>query len=152
MNIGIAIHGGAGTILKEDLTNDLETKYKNSLKDALLKGREVLQKSGSAVEAVSCAVVELENNPLFNAGKGSVFNHIGKHEMDASIMNGKDLNAGAVCCLDQFKNPILVAKHVMENSEHVILTGNGAIQFAKEMKSLMKLISLISLDMISGFL
>ena len=134
MNIGIAIHGGAGTILKEDLTNDLEIKYKNSLKDALLKGRDVLQKNGSAVEAVSCAVVELENNPLFNAGKGSVFNHIGKHEMDASIMSGKDLNAGAVCCLDQFKNPILVAKHVMENSEHVILTGNGAIQFAKEMK------------------
>ena len=79
MNIGIAIHGGAGTILKEDLTNDLEIKYKNSLKDALLKGRDVLQKSGSAVEAVSCAVVELENNPLFNAGKGSVFNHIGNH-------------------------------------------------------------------------
>ncbi|MEC7937077.1 MAG: isoaspartyl peptidase/L-asparaginase [Bacteroidota bacterium] len=134
MNIGIALHGGAGTILKEDLTSDLEIKYKNSLKDALLKGREVLQKSGSAVEAVSCAVVELENNPLFNAGKGSVFNHIGKHEMDASIMSGKNLNAGAVCCLDQFKNPILVAKHVMENSEHVILTGNGAIQFAEEMK------------------
>ena len=119
MNIGIAIHGGAGTILKEELTNDLEIKYKNGLKDALLKGKEVLQKNGSAIDAVSCAVVELENNPLFNAGKGSVFNHLGKHEMDASIMNGKDLNAGAVCCIDQFKNPILVARHVMENSDHI---------------------------------
>ena len=134
MNIGIAIHGGAGTILKDELSDELEVKYKNGLKDALLEGREVLQKSGSAIEAVSCAVVELENNPLFNAGKGSVFNHLGKHEMDASIMSGKDLNAGAVCGIDQFKNPILVAKHVMENSEHVILTGSGAIQFAKEMK------------------
>ena len=134
MNIGIAIHGGAGTILKDELTEELEVKYKNGLRKALLRGRDILQKSGSAVEAVSCAVVELENNPLFNAGKGSVFNHLGKHEMDASIMNGKNLNAGAVCCIDQFKNPILVAKHVMENSEHVILTGNGAIQFAKEMK------------------
>ena len=134
MNIGIAIHGGAGTILKEELTDDLEIKYKNGLKNALSKGREVLEKSGSAIDAVSSAVVELENNPLFNAGKGSVFNHLGKHEMDASIMNGKDLNAGAVCCIDRFKNPILVARHVMENSEHVMLTGNGAIQFAKEMK------------------
>ena len=134
MNIGIAIHGGAGTILKEELTEELEIKYKKGLKDAILKGKEVLQKKGSAIEAVCLAVVELENNPLFNAGKGSVFNHLGKHEMDASIMNGKDLNAGAVCGIDQFKNPILVAKHVMENSEHVILTGDGAIQFGKEMK------------------
>ena len=134
MNIGIAIHGGAGTILKEELTEELEIKYKKGLKDAILKGKEVLQKKGSAIEAVCCAVVELENNPLFNAGKGSVFNHLGKHEMDASIMNGKDLNAGAVCGIDQFKNPILVARHVMENSEHVILTGDGAIQFGKEMK------------------
>ena len=134
MNIGIAIHGGAGTILKEELTEELEIKYKKGLKDAILKGKEVLQKKGSAIEAVCCAVVELENNPLFNAGKGSVFNHLGKHEMDASIMNGKDLNAGAVCGINQFKNPILVARHVMENSEHVILTGDGAIQFGKEMK------------------
>ena len=134
MNIGIAIHGGAGTILKEELTEELEIKYKKGLKDAILKGKEVLQKKGSAIEAVCLAVVELENNPLFNAGKGSVFNHLGKHEMDASIMNGKDLNAGAVCGIDQFKNPILVARHVMENSEHVILTGDGAIQFGKEMK------------------
>ncbi len=134
MNIGIAIHGGAGTILKEELTDDLENKYKNGLENALSKGREVLEKSGSSIDAVSRAVVELENNPLFNAGKGSVFNHLGKHEMDASIMNGKDLNAGAVCCIDRFKNPIIVARHVMENSEHVMLTGKGAIQFAKEMK------------------
>ena len=121
MNIGIAIHGGAGTILKEELTEELEIKYKKGLKDAILKGKEVLQKKGSAIEAVCCAVVELENNPLFNAGKGSVFNHLGKHEMDASIMNGKDLNAGAVCGIDQFKKLILVARHVKENSEHVIL-------------------------------
>ena len=90
-------------------------------------------KEESAIEAVTETVVELENNSLFNAGKGSVFNHLGKHEMDASIMNGKDLNAGAVCCVEQFKNPIILAKLVMEKSEHVMLTGNGAIEFGEKM-------------------
>ncbi len=133
MNIGIAIHGGAGTILREELTIEMENNYRDGLEKALEKGKKVLQNGGSAIDAVTQAVVALENNSLFNAGKGSVFNHLGKHEMDASIMNGMDLNAGAVCCISDFKNPILVARNVMENSEHVILTGEGAMKFARKM-------------------
>ena len=133
MNFGIAIHGGAGTILKIEMTYEKEKNYLNGLEKALNKGKKILLKGGNAIEAVSESVVELEDNPLFNAGKGSVFNHLGKHEMDASIMNGKDLNAGAVCCVEQFKNPILLAKLVMEKSEHVMLTGSGAMEFGEKM-------------------
>ena len=122
MNFGIALHGGAGTILKKEMTLEKEKEYLFGLEAALSRGEKILSKGGSAIEAVTETVVELENNSLFNAGKGSVFNHLGKHEMDASIMNGKDLNAGAVCCVEQFKNPIILAKLVMEKSEHVMLS------------------------------
>lgn len=133
MNFGIALHGGAGTILKKEMTLEKEKEYLFGLETALNRGKKILSNGGSAIEAVTETVVELENNSLFNAGKGSVFNHLGQHEMDASIMNGKDLNAGAVCCVEQFKNPILLAKLVMEKSEHVMLTGNGAMEFGEKM-------------------
>ena len=132
-NIGIAIHGGAGTILKAEMTKEKEALYKKGLEDALNCGYKILENGGSATDAVEKTVIVLEDNPLFNAGKGSVFNHKGNHEMDASIMDGSNLNAGAICCVDQFKNPIHLARLVMEKSEHVILTGDGAMQFGELM-------------------
>ena len=128
-NIGIAIHGGAGTILKSEMTIELEELYVKGLKEAINKGYKILSNGGSAIDAVEKSVIVLENNPLFNAGKGSVFNHKGQHEMDASIMDGLSLNAGSVCCVQKFKNPISLARMVMEKSEHVMLTGNGANDF-----------------------
>ena len=132
--ISIAIHGGAGTILKSEITSDMEKKYIQGLSEAISIGYESLNSGKSAVTAVEEAVTSLENNPLFNAGKGSVFNHKGLHEMDASIMNGENLYAGGVCCISNFKNPIKLARLVMEKSEHVILTGAGAMEFGDEMK------------------
>ncbi len=129
----IAIHGGAGTILKSSMTPEKETAYKNALKIALDAGYEVLKNGQSAIEAVERAVVELENCPLFNAGRGSVFTSEGKHEMDASIMDGRDLNAGAVTMVSGVQNPITLARLVMEKSEHVFLAGAGAVEFAKKM-------------------
>lgn len=128
---GIAIHGGAGTILKSQMSSELEKNYLRGLKTALEAGYDILEKGGNSVDAVEKAVVELENNPLFNAGKGSVFTNTGKHEMDASIMNGKNLEAGSVCCVKEIKNPIELARKIMEESEHVMLTGDGALDFAK---------------------
>jgi beta-aspartyl-peptidase (threonine type) len=95
-NFSIAIHGGAGTILRAHLTPEKEIAYKNALKTAIETGEEILKNGGSSLDAVEIAVISLENCPLFNAGKGAVFTHTGKHEMDACIMNGKDLSAGAV--------------------------------------------------------
>ena len=92
----IAIHGGAGTILRSNMTNEIEQKYKMALNESILAGENILLNSGLAIDAVEAAIRSLENNPLFNAGRGSVFSHEGEHEMDASIMNGKDLMAGAV--------------------------------------------------------
>ena len=126
----IAVHGGAGTILKSSMTAAKEKSYVSGLQRALDAGSKVLAKKGSAVDAVAAAVVALENNSLFNAGRGSVFNHDGKHEMDASIMDGKNLKAGAVTCVQGIRNPVLLAREVMENSEHVLLSGKGAEQFA----------------------
>jgi beta-aspartyl-peptidase (threonine type) len=133
-NISIAIHGGAGTILKSEMSIEKEKNYLEGLKNAIESGYELLKQGESAIDAVERAVITLENNPLFNAGKGSVFNHEGEHEMDASIMEGSSLNAGAVCCVSNFKNPISVARMVMDNSEHVILTGKGAMKFGDLMK------------------
>jgi L-asparaginase / beta-aspartyl-peptidase len=130
-NTSIAIHGGAGTILKGTLTPELEKLYIDELKKALHAGNYILQKGGSSLDAVIAAVTELEDCLLFNAGKGSVFNHIGKHEMDASVMEGNKLNAGAVCGVKNVRNPILLARAVMEQSPHVILAGEGAEVFAK---------------------
>ena len=130
--ISIAIHGGAGTLVKGMMTPEKELAYKTALKQALDAGYAVLEKGNSAIEAVETAVKVLENCHLFNAGKGSVFTAEGTHEMDASIMDGKTLNAGAVSLISGIKNPISLAKDVMEKSEHVFLAGEGALIFAKE--------------------
>ncbi len=129
----IAIHGGAGTLVKGMMTPELETQYKLALKLALDKGYTILTNGGTAVEAVEVAVVALEDSPLFNAGKGSVFTATESHEMDASIMDGKTLNAGAVSLITGIKNPVSLARDVMEKSEHVFLAGEGAMQFAKQL-------------------
>ncbi|MFT4698192.1 MAG: beta-aspartyl-peptidase (threonine type) [Flavobacteriaceae bacterium] len=127
----IAIHGGAGTLVKGMMTPEKETAYKNALTLALDKGFSILEQGGTAIGAVEASVKELENSPLFNAGKGSVFTAEGTHEMDASIMDGSNLQAGAVSLISGIKNPISLAKDVMEKSEHVFLAGEGAMQFAK---------------------
>ena len=127
----IVIHGGAGTILKELMTPELESAYTLALEQALDKGFGVLVKGGDAVEAVLFAVKELEDNILFNAGRGSVFGADGQHEMDASIMDGSNLMAGAVAAVKEIKNPVELAYTIMKESEHVMLTGEGALQFAK---------------------
>jgi len=131
----IAIHGGAGTILKSTMTPEKELAYKTGLQDAIEAGESILKNGGSAFDAVESAIIQLENNPLFNAGKGAVFTNTGKHEMDASIMNGRDLMAGAVAGVEGVKNPISLARAVMEQSEHVLLTGNGAMDFAKKVNA-----------------
>jgi len=129
-NIAIAIHGGAGTIAPYLLTPQLEKEYISGLESALKSGHKILQNNGSSTDAVLAAVMSLEDFPLFNAGKGAVFNHIGKHEMDAAIMEGKNLMAGAVCGVSNIKNPVLLAKAVMEKSSHVMLATQGAFEFA----------------------
>ena len=128
----IAIHGGAGTISKKSMTPEKEAAYFKALNDALDAGYRILEKKGNAMDAVKAAVVELENNILFNAGKGSVFTNSGTHEMDASIMDGRDLSAGAVAAICNVKNPIELAYTVMKKSEHVFLIGKGAEEFAKQ--------------------
>ena len=129
----IAIHGGAGTILRTNMTNEIEQKYKMALHESILAGENILLNSGLAIDAVEAAIRSLENNPLFNAGRGSVFSHEGEHEMDASIMNGKDLMAGAVAGVKNVKNPITLAKSVMQHSNHVFMAGQGAEVFAKQL-------------------
>lgn len=131
-DFSIAIHGGAGTILKKDLTPELEAAYTKGLADAVAIGYEVLSKGGTAIDAVTAAVISLEDCILFNAGRGSVFTKTGGHEMDAAIMNGVSLEAGSVAGVSSVKNPVLLAKAIMEKSEHVMLSGEGALQFAKQ--------------------
>ncbi len=131
--IAIALHGGAGTLVKGQMTPSKELLYRQTLKLALNEGYRILQSNGSAIEAATASVVVLEDSPLFNAGKGSVFTANGSHEMDASIMEGKNLNAGAVSLISGIKNPILLAKDVMEKSEHVFLAGTGAQKFAEQL-------------------
>lgn len=127
----IVIHGGAGTILKSQMTPDAEKKYTEGLKQALEKGYEILKKGGSSLDAVEAAVNVLEDNPLFNAGKGAVFTNEGRNELDAAIMNGKTLDAGSVAGVTVIRNPITAARAVMEKSEHVMMVGPGAEKFAK---------------------
>jgi L-asparaginase / beta-aspartyl-peptidase len=129
-NYTIVIHGGAGTISENDMTPALESDYKKGLDEALEKAGEILTGGGSAVEAVKKANVILEDNILFNAGRGSVFTNNGRHEMDASIMDGSDLSAGAVTCIYGIKNPIELAYRIMKNKQHVFLSGKGAMEFA----------------------
>ncbi len=130
-NFSIAIHGGAGTLVKGMMTSDLEAQYKAALKLALEAGYQLLETGGTSVSAVEKAVQVLEDSHLFNAGKGSVFTADETHEMDASIMDGETLNAGAVSLITGIKNPVSLAKDVMEKSEHVFLAGEGALRFAK---------------------
>ena len=126
----IVIHGGAGTILKEDMTPGLEKAYMQGLQDAVNAGYAVLEEGGAATNAVKAAIVILEDNLLFNAGRGSVFTKKGVQEMDAAIMDGKDLAAGAVAGVRNVRNPIELAAEVMHNSNHVFLSGKGANDFA----------------------
>jgi len=131
-NFGIVIHGGAGTILKENMSDSLESAYKTKLEEAIRTGHEILANGGTAIEAVQQTINVMENSPLFNAGKGAVFTNAETNELDASIMDGKTLNAGAVAGVTTVKNPINLAWEVMENSDHVMLSGKGAEAFAKE--------------------
>ncbi len=126
----IVVHGGAGTILKKDMTNEKETAYKSGLEEALQAGYALLEKGGSALDAVKAAVVSLEDNILFNAGRGSVFAKDGSQEMDASIMDGKTLMAGAVSAVRNIRNPVELAYAIMTKSQHVMLNGQGAYDFA----------------------
>lgn len=132
-NYGIAIHGGAGTILKSEMTPEKELAYTKALTAAVEAGEKILKVGGSALDAVEQAITVLENSPLFNAGCGSVFTHQETHEMDASIMRGDNLMAGAVAGIKNIKNPIQLSRKVMENTEHVMLCGEGAVEFAKKM-------------------
>lgn len=126
----LVIHGGAGTIVKEDMTPNLERAYSLALEQALAAGYAVLEKGGSAINAVKAAIVLLEDNLLFNAGRGAVFTKKGVQEMDAAIMDGKTLNAGAVAGVRNVRNPIELAEEVMRHSNHVFLSGKGANDFA----------------------
>ena len=128
----MVIHGGAGTLVKGLMTAELELKYKTALHSALEVGYTLLANGGTALDAVALSVNLLENSPLFNAGKGSVFTNDGTHEMDAAIMDGKELQAGAVSLITGIKNPISLARDVMEKSDHVFLAGEGAMRFAKQ--------------------
>jgi L-asparaginase / beta-aspartyl-peptidase len=130
-NISIAIHGGAGTILQSSMTAEKEAAYKKALDTALNAGYQALTAGKSALDAVEIAVMELENCPLFNAGKGAVFTASGTNEMDASIMDGANLEAGAVSMIKCIKNPVALARKVMEQSGHVFLAGDGAEAFAR---------------------
>src|SRR5215475_5078612 len=126
----LVIHGGAGTILKEDMTPELEQAYFNGLQQAMDAGFAVLEQGGSAINAIKATIVILEDNMLFNAGRGSVFTKKGVQEMDAAIMDGSTLEAGAVTGVRNVRNPIELATEVMQNSNHVFLSGKGASDFA----------------------
>ncbi len=128
----IVIHGGAGPMTRENLDTSLERQYRESLAIALHTGKKILEQGGTALDAVEMTIRVMEDNPLFNAGKGAVFTHEGKNELDASIMDGSNLAAGAVAAVTDIKNPISAARMVMTRSPHVLLSGAGASQFAKE--------------------
>ncbi|SDB60251.1 beta-aspartyl-peptidase (threonine type) [Flavobacteriaceae bacterium MAR_2010_188] len=128
----IIIHGGAGTILKKNMTDEKEAAYKAKLEEAIRTGYEILKNGGSSLDAVTKTINVMEDSELFNAGKGAVFTHEGKNEMDASIMDGRTLNAGASAGTTNVRNPIDLARSVMDDSPHVLLSGVGAETFAKE--------------------
>jgi beta-aspartyl-peptidase (threonine type) len=132
--IAIAVHGGAGTIARSELTPVREKTYRDALEAAAKQGRDLLKKGASALDAVEAAVRVLEDTPLFNAGRGSVFDHDGQHQMDAAIMDGTTLKAGAVACVQNVKNPITLARRVMERTPHVLISGMGAFEFAHREK------------------
>ncbi|ATB29402.1 isoaspartyl peptidase/L-asparaginase family protein [Melittangium boletus] len=129
---GLVIHGGAGVISRESLSPEREAAVRAALTESLQAGHAVLARGGTSVEAVTAAIRVLEDSPYFNAGKGAVFTHEGKNELDAAIMNGRTREAGAVAGLRHVKNPITLARAVMEKSPHVMLVGEGAEAFAKQ--------------------
>lgn len=129
---GLAVHGGAGTIERSKITPEREKEYRAGLERALKAGYNILKSGGSSLAAVEAAVRVLEDDPNFNAGKGSVFTRAGTNEMDAAIMDGKTLNVGAACTLKHIKNPISLARLIMEKSGHVLMDSEGAEAFAKE--------------------
>jgi beta-aspartyl-peptidase (threonine type) len=130
--IGLVVHGGAGTMERNKMSYEREREYRAGVENALRAGWEILQRGGSALDATEAAVRVFEDDPLFNAGKGSVFNAAGVNEMDAAIMDGKTLRAGAVANLQHIKNPIDLARLVMDKSPHVLMANEGAENFAKE--------------------
>lgn len=132
LDFAIVIHGGAGNFNFESLGDEGQKNYSSALDSALQIGLNILREGGESINAVEAVIVYMENNPLFNAGKGAVFAHNGKNELDASIMQGKDLRAGAVAGVTNIKNPIKAARAVMEKSEHVLLAREGASGFAAE--------------------
>lgn len=132
-NLVLAIHGGAGTILRSKMTLEKEMSYKEVLSKSLLAGYQILREGGSSLDAVQQAVCLMEDSELFNAGKGSVFTSEGSHEMEASMMCGKTLNAGAVAGVKKIKNPVVLCRKVLENENYVYLAGEGAHKFAREM-------------------
>ncbi len=130
-NITLVLHGGAGTITRKNLTPEKEKAYREALELALKTGYDVLKRGGTSLDAIEATIHVMEDSPLFNAGKGAVFTHEGKNELDAAIMDGKSGKAGAVAGVTTIRNPISAARAVMEKSEHVMLIGKGAEEFAK---------------------
>ncbi|WP_205501009.1 isoaspartyl peptidase/L-asparaginase family protein [Rufibacter psychrotolerans] len=130
-SFALALHGGAGTITRASLTPHMEQEYRAALRQALEVGYKILREEGSALTAVEATVVHLEDCPLFNAGRGSVFNKLGYHEMDAALMCGKTLEAGAITGVRNIRNPILLASEVLHHSDHVLLSHPGAEDFAR---------------------
>jgi len=130
--LAIAVHGGAGTISRNELSEEKERELRKTLEQAVLAGHAVLAEGGSSLDAVTRAVTILEDSPFFNAAKGAVFNAEGKNELDASIMEGSALEAGAVAAVHNIRNPILLARKVMTDSDHVMLMGEGAERFARD--------------------
>jgi L-asparaginase / beta-aspartyl-peptidase len=128
----IVIHGGAGGMMRERMSPEADKEYRDALKAAMDIGVKILSEGGTALDAVEKTVNAMENDPLFNAGKGAVLNHDGINELDAAIMDGSNLGAGAVTCVTDIKNPISAARRVMTNSRHVMFAGAGASQFARE--------------------
>lgn len=128
----IAIHGGAGVITRDKMTPEMDKEYRDKLSEALETGKKVLSDGGSALDAVEKTIRVMEDSPLFNAGKGAVFAHSGKNELDAAIMDGSNLAAGSIAGVTDIRNPITAARCVMTKSAHVMLTGTGASEFAKE--------------------
>lgn len=129
---GLAVHGGAGTIERSKMTPEKERQYRTGLERALTAGYDILKSGGSSLDATEAAVRVLEDDPHFNAGRGAVFTNAGMNEMDAAIMEGKTLNAGAVATLRHIRNPVSLARLVMEKSKHVFMAGEGAESFAKQ--------------------
>ncbi|HEX8748748.1 MAG TPA: isoaspartyl peptidase/L-asparaginase [Pyrinomonadaceae bacterium] len=132
-SFGFVIHGGAGTITKQNMTAELEASYQSKLREALLAGYQILKEGKPGLDAIEAALRLLEDSPLFNAGKGAVLTSVGTVELDASIMDGSSLKAGAVASLKHIKNPISLARLVMEKSPHVMMVSQGAEEFAKQL-------------------